>query len=379
MIKVLQFGTLDVAEGGPALSTYLTMKGIDTCGGSSTIIMPPPLRSGRVVSESVNRIYTASPKLKKFEYIPHLKESIESVGRVDIFHIQGLWRYIGAGAANYARRRYIPYVISLRGMLYPQALAASALVKKLSLWLFQRRDLQCAACIQATCMEEMEHYRNLGFTNPVAVIPNPIDLDDSIGMPIPQKPYFKVGYLGRVHPRKRIERLIYAMSYLQEKINNVELVIIGSGDEGYESFLRNEVKRLKLKNVTFTGFLTGEEKKLAINELSVLAVPSDFENFGNIVTEALVRGVPVIASTGMPWQELETYQCGWWINNDQDSINKTILKAYGIGEAERIQMGMNGKRLMKENYSVEILGGKMMRLYEWILGRANKPDFVYED
>lgn len=379
MIKVIQFGTLDVAEGGPALSTYLTMKGINTCGGSSTIIMPPPSRSGRVVSESVNRIYTASPRLKKFEYIPNLKSVIESIGRGDVFHIQGLWRYIGAGAASYARQHHIPYVISLRGMLYPQALAASAMVKKLSLWLYQRKDLQSAACIQATCKEEMEHYRNLGFTNPVAVIPNPIDLDNYIDKPIPQKPHFRIGYLGRVHPRKRIERLIYAMSALNDKIKDAELLVIGSGDEKYELFLRNEVERLNLRNVTFAGFLTGDEKDAAISGLSILAVPSDFENFGNIVTEALVRGVPVIASTGMPWQELETHQCGWWINNNQDSINNTILKAYEIGEAERIRMGLNGKHLMKENYSVEVLGEKMMKLYEWVLGRRNKPDFVYEN
>lgn len=378
MIKVIQFGTLDVAEGGPALSTYLTMKGIGFCGCSSTIIMPPPSRSGQVVSESVNRVHTASPLLKKFEYIPNFGRTIESVGQGDLFHIQGLWRYIGVGAASYARHHHIPYVISLRGMLYPQALAESALIKKLSLWLYQRKELQNAACIQATCKEEMEHYRNLGFTNPVAVIPNPIDLDNCIERPISQKSHFKIGYLGRIHPRKRIERLIYAMNALQEKISDAELVVIGTGDEKYESFLRNEVERLKLKNVTFAGFLTGDKKDSAISELSVLAVSSDFENFGNIVTEALVRGVPVIASTGMPWQELETHHCGWWINNDQESINKTILKAYEIGEAERVQMGLNGKRLMKENYSVEVLGGKMMRLYEWILGRTDKPDFVYE-
>lgn len=379
MINVLQFGTLDVAEGGPALSTYLTMKGINCCGGSSTIIMPPPSRSGRVVSESVNRIYTASPKLNKIEYIPNLKKIIESAGKGNIFHIQGLWRYIGTGAARYARHHHIPYVISLRGMLYPQALAASAMVKKFSLWLYQRKDLQEAACIQATCMEEMEHYRKLGFTNPVAVIANPIDLDDYIDRAIPKKAHFKIGYLGRVHPRKRIERLIYAMSALNGKINDAELVVIGAGDENYELFLKSEVKRLGLNNVTFTGFLTGDKKDTAIRELSVLAVPSDFENFGNIVTEALVRGVPVIASKGMPWQELEIYQCGWWINNDQETINKTILEAYEIGEDERVQMGLNGKRLMKDNYSVEVLGKRMMMLYEWILGTAGKPDFVYEN
>ena len=268
MIKVILFGTLDVAEGGPAFSAYLTMKGIDTHGGSSTMIMPPPSRSGKVVSESVNRKYTTSPRLKKFEYIPDLKQVIESTGREDVFHIQGLWRHIGAGAANYARQHHIPYVISLRGMLYPQALAASALVKKLSLWLYQRRDLQCAACIQATCKKEMEHYRNLGFTNPVAVIPNPIDVSNYMDRSIPSKPHFKIGYLGRMHPRKRIERLIYAISTLQDKIKDAELVVIGAGDEKYESFLKNEVERLNLRNVTFAGFLTGDEKDATISEES---------------------------------------------------------------------------------------------------------------
>lgn len=51
--------------------------------------------------------------------------------------------------------------------------------------------------------------------------------------------------------------------------------------------------------------MAGVEKDNAISSLTYLAVPSDFENFGNIVTEALVRGIPVIASKGMPWQELE--------------------------------------------------------------------------
>ena len=110
-----------------------------------------------------------------------------------------------------------------------------------------------------------------------------------------------------------------------------------------------------------------------------MVVPSDFENFGNIVSEALIRGVPVIASKGTPWKELEDYNCGWWINNDQDTITRTILDAYNVGKDIRSKMGMNGKSLMRNNYSVDVLGAKMKLLYEWVLGQASKPDFVYED
>ena len=261
-------------------------------------------------------------------------------------------------------------------MLYPQALAHSKQIKQLSLLLYQREDLQKAACIQATCLEEMHHYRNMGFTNPVAVLPNPIETDGIIERPIVQSDKIRIGYLGRVHPRKRIERLIYAFSILRKEMQDTELLIIGADDEQYEQFLKDEVKRLKLTNVRFTGFLAGVEKDNAISSLTYLAVPSDFENFGNIVTEALVRGIPVIASKGMPWQELEKYHCGWWISNDQETINQTLLKAIQTPPNERLQMGLNGKRMIQENYSVTVLGDKMSQLYQYILHISEKPNFV---
>ena len=106
----------------------------------------------------------------------------------------------------------------------------------------------------------MHHYRNMGFTNPVAVLPNPIETDGIIERPIVQSDKIRIGYLGRVHPRKRIERLIYAFSILRKEMQDTELLIIGADDEQYEQFLKDEVKRLKLTNVRFTGFLAGVEK-----------------------------------------------------------------------------------------------------------------------
>ena len=378
-MKILHSGTLDVKYGGPALSTYLTIKGLIENKVGAQMIMAPLPSGGELIAEDVKIHYTKPVLESRFGFMPHLHSDLRALGSYDLYHIQGLWLYLNHGVASFANKQKKPYVVTLRGMLYPQALAHSKYIKRLSLLLYQKRDLQNANCIQATCIDEMKYYRQLGFTNPVAVLPNPIDTSGLIEKPIEMKSKFRVGYLGRIHPRKRIERLIYAFNNLRNKLKDAELIIIGADNPDYEKFLKTEVTRMGLNNVKFTGFLTGAEKDRAISSLSILAVTSDFENFGNIVTEALVRGVPVIASKGTPWQELETYQCGWWINNDQESINKTILKAYEISEDERIQMGLNGKRLMKDNYSVEVLGKRMMTLYEWILGKADKPDFVYEN
>lgn len=376
-MKIIHSGTLDVKYGGPALSTYLTIKGLEKNNIDVALLMAPLGVTGQLLANDISIYYTNSILIKRFGYIPHINRTLHQFD-ADLFHVQGLWLYLGHAVAKYARNVKKPYIITLRGMLYPQALQSSSLLKKISLTLYQKYDLQHAACIQATCEEEMKFYRALGFTNPVAVIPNPIEITNIINRNISKKKNFKIGYLGRIHPRKRIERLIYAMDALRDKLQNAELVIIGSGDDAYEKFLKTEVKRLNLNNVIFTGFLTGNEKDNAITDLSLLAVPSDFENFGNIVTEALIRGVPVIASKGMPWQELETYQCGWWINNDQESINQTIGKAYDVGEDVRIEMGINGKQLMKDKYSIDVIGEKMMKLYEWVLGKTDKPYFVYE-
>jgi glycosyltransferase involved in cell wall biosynthesis len=253
----------------------------------------------------------------------------------------------------------------------------NVLKKRIALALYQEKDLKNAACIQATCIEEMSEYRKYGLKNPVAVIPNPIDCSEFSDRQILRKPKFRFGYLGRLDKRKRVERIIYSFYKNQSYYNRAELVIIGSWDSQYENFLKSEVKRLKLDNVIFTGFITGKEKDDYISSLSALVVPSDFENFGNIVSEALVRGVPVIASKGTPWEDLERYACGFWVENDQNTINDTMLKIFLLTEEERIQMGMNGKKLIEEKYSLEINGIQLAHLYDWVLGKREKPDFVY--
>lgn len=377
-MKALHSGSLNVNAGGPALSMSLTLKGLKKAGVKTIALCERIPQDGKLITSDLNIRFTNPSKYGTFAYVDNIKDCLGKEKGVDVYHIHGTWMYHGLAVSRYANKTGKPYVVSPRGMLYPQALAHHALLKKTLMALYQRNVFSGAACIQATCREEMDHYRALGFKNPVAVLPNPIDIRGIIDREIPHKPIFKIGYLGRLHPRKRVERLIYAFSEKKKQLEDCRLVIIGGGDEKYQTFLEDEVKRLGLTNVEFTGFLTGKEKDDTILNLSLLVVPSDFENFGNIVTEALVRGVPVVTSKGMPWQELEEYNCGWWINNDQESINRTLLNAIALSPEERMRMGINGKRLMRENYSVEVLGAKMKQLYEWILNGGKKPEFVYE-
>ena len=374
-MKVLYTGTLDVNAGGPAFSTYNTMRGLNAIGVDTHVLMYEMEKNGKLIGDDVPIHFAKKPIEHIFSYSPSYKKEIKACGDIDIYQAQGVWLYYTYALVDVAQKLCKPYVITPRGMLYPQDIAKSKpWFKKMSLKMRLLNDLNNAACVHVTCEDEMMHCRNLGVTAPIAIIPNPVEIKD-----YPCKKEDKVrriGYIGRLSPRKNVEGLIRAFANLGEKAKDAELLIIGGGDEAYESFLKQEVERLHLRNVVFAGFLNGEEKDKALASCSVLAMPSEFENLGNVILEGLVRRIPCIATTGSPWKELNERECGWWVEYSQEAITAAVEKALEVSEEQLARMGNNGRRLMEDRYSVEAVAECFEQLYMWILGKAKKPEFI---
>lgn len=375
-MKVLHSGTLAVSAGGPAMSTYLTLKGLNHLGVNSEIIMFPPKEGDEFKDNDMPTHYVKSSPKTPLAFAPSFKQDVIELGDYDIYHAQGVWQWNTYALACAARQCGKPYLITPRGMLYPQDIRKSnKFFKKLFLRLRLLNDLNKAACVHATCEEEMQLCRNLGITSPIAVIPNPVEIKDYSYNK--EDNVRRIGYLGRISRRKNIEGLIEAFHELENEAKYAELLIIGGGDIDYEQELKKLVAKYHLNNVSFTGFLNGKEKDKALASCSVLAMPSEFENLGNVVLEGLVRRIPCIATMGSPWEELNTYHCGWWVHYTQHDITNAVKDALNATDKELLTMGQNGRRLMEEKYSIEAIAEKMKDLYEWILGNSDKPDFVY--
>lgn len=296
----------------------------------------------------------------------------------DLYHTNGLWMYCNHVTASVARKKNKPYIITPHGMLYPQALARSAWKKRLMMRFCFDKDIREASCIHVTCMQEMKYYRDLGYQNPVAVIANPVPIPDYINEIKSQRNKKRIGFLGRLHPRKNVKGLIEAWARLGNATQNAELYIMGKGDESYEADLRKFVQTLGLTNVVFAGFVNGREKFEKLASLSALFVPSDFENFGMIITEALIVKTPVMTSLGTPWEELNSRHCGWWVNNDVKTLSQTIEIALSLSDDEIEAMGEKGRQLVIEKYRDVQIATQMKQLYEWLLCGRTKPEFVYE-
>jgi glycosyltransferase involved in cell wall biosynthesis len=287
-----------------------------------------------------------------------------SAGDIDLIHLQHIWTPYIQVMAFWAHQKKIPYIISTRGMLEPWIMAHNSWKKKIGMFLYQKKAIQRAAHIHATALMEANHIKELGFNNPISVIPNGIDLSD-----IKEKKENygtrKMVFLSRIHPKKGIELLLEA--WRNSSTTGWSLEIAGNGDENYIANLNQSAQ--DLKNVHFVGAKYGEAKWDFLRAADVMVLPTFSENFGIVVAEALVIGVPVITTTGTPWEDLETYKCGWWIDLSVANLEKIITKVIHTPVDEFENMGRKGRELVVEKYDIKAIGKNMVELYNTILKR----------
>lgn len=380
-MKILQtIAGLNILSGGPSRSTYQLVKGMNELGGEVDLctILPKKTCDGNTGDNETWIYALPSDTITPLSLSKNMKSFLLN-SNYDLYNTNGLWLYCNHITCKIARKKNKPYIITPRGMLYPDALKRSAWKKMLTRKLWFDKDILNASCIHATCSEEAKYIRDFGYKGPIAIIGNVVEIPEFAKLAV-QKPNGKkkLGYLGRLHPRKHVEYVIEAISKLPNEIKeNLTFQIMGKGVDGYELFLKTLVKNNKLeKIVDFVGFVDGEEKYKKLRDLSVLFVPSDFENFGMIIPEALISGTPVMASLGTPWQSLNETKSGWWVDATVDNIQKIITDVVNMPESEILEMGARGRKMVEDNFSSNIIATKMLQLYSWIIKGGDKPKFV---
>jgi glycosyltransferase involved in cell wall biosynthesis len=303
------------------------------------------------------------------------------INETDLFHLNGIWNFQIHQVVKISRERKIPYLVSTRGMLEPWALNQKIIKKKIAMFIYQYKDIELANCIHSTSLLEMEGLRKLGFKNSIAVIPNGINIKN-----FPEKKYVTgkknktILFLSRIHIKKGIELLINSWELLDEDLKeNWCIKIAGNGDSKYLQKIINQVNEKGLsEKITYIGYKSNSEKIDCYHDADLFVLPSYSENFGNVIAEALCCGVPVITSKHTPWDILEHHYAGKCIELGLFPLKETLEEMMSKSDKEIQTMGKNGRKLIIENYSIESVAKKMILLYQWILKKKNKPDFIYD-
>ncbi len=298
----------------------------------------------------------------------------------DIFHTHGLWLMPNIYPARVASAMGKPFVVSPRGMLGAEALRFSANRKRILWYLSQRSALLGAACLHATSEAECDEIRAAGLTNPVAIIPNGVDLPPLVPLaPNSNDRVRTVLSLGRIHPKKGLDRLLAAWAQVEPSHPQWRLRIVGPDDGGHVMALKELAARLKLQRTTIEPPVAGDAKITVMQEADLFVLPSLNENFALTVSESLAAGTPVISTKGAPWAGLEAHGCGWWVDHGVEPLAATLRTAMALPDEARADMGKRGREWMARDFSWDKVASQMSAVYKWLACSDEQPSTVCRD
>lgn len=316
---------------------------------------------------------------KRLGCSPLMRTWLESEGRngrVSLIHNHSLWMMPNVYPGWVAKKYKVPYIVSPRGTLSKWALTNGSKIKKIFWPLVQRPSMEALTCWHATAESEYRDIRRIGFRQPVAVIPNGIDIPE-----LPEKDRSQnhtLLFLGRIHPKKGLDMLLPAWKKIQDRFPSWRLLIIGPDNGGYLGEIQRFANDLRLQRVKFSGPLYGKDKWTAYRNADLFVLPSYSENFGMAVAEALASGVPAIVSKGAPWEGLDARNAGRWIDINIDALVGCLSELMSYTSETLNKMGQRGRMWMQQEYSWDKIGQKMAETYQYLLNGGKMPSWVME-
>lgn len=295
--------------------------------------------------------------------------------KYDLIHLHGMWTLLLALAALVAHRKGITLVISPHGCLEPWALGYKHRKKWFALRTYQGAILRSASLFIATASQELESIRKAGLRQPVAVIPNGVD----VGPPPHHGAHGTpktILFLSRVHPIKGLLDLVEAWARVRRP--GWRIVIAGGDEAGYRAKVTALIRVKGLQSdFEFVGFVEGARKQACFDSADIFILPTYSESFGIAIAEALSNELPVITTTGAPWQDLEEYRCGWWVEPGVQGVSGALLKALECSPEELMEMGRRGRQLVINKYTWCRVGSTALEVSEWLLDSSrHKPEAV---
>ena len=337
----------------------------------------------------------------------------------DLLHLHALWMHTSVIASDWARYKKRPYIVTPNGMLEPWALSNSGWKKKIAALLYENRMLRGAACVQANTEKELADFRAYGLTNPIAIIPNGVEIPEESkgerlrnGCKATAGPAKAKGendgrktllFLGRIHPKKGLPNLIRALKKALDARPSTldsckwQLVIAGWDQGGHEAELMQLCQELGLSfshkmhkehkaeatsafslqfSVFFHGPAFGKEKEDLLRRADAFILPSFSEGLPMSVLEAWSYRLPVVMTPECNLPEGFSADAAIRIETSGESIAEGLRTLFSMNDADLILMGDKGRELVKARFTWQTVAAQMREVYDWMLGGGAAPGCV---
>ena len=288
--------------------------------------------------------------------------------------LHGMWLWQLAVCAFEATQHHVPYACFPHGMLdfWPwRGQGFLKRIKKQVYWhLIEHHSFDNASQVFFTTHRELENAHQLVPIHPhqSLVLPYGVSFEsERISLPcrndlIKCEDEMWCLFLSRIHPKKNLEFLLRAWR-MAVVPPNWKLMIAGTGDSDYLAKLGLLVLELDLtRSVRFTGHVSGGDKTYLFQNADLFLLPSNQENFGVAVLEAIHHGCPVLVSD-------EVYIAEFFhpdypiLSLDLDRWAKEITRILGDGGYRENLNRMNFDHL-KLRFSISVVAREWGRTME---------------
>lgn len=123
-------------------------------------------------------------------------------------------------------------------------------------------------------------------------------------------------FLSRISPKKNLDS---ALSWLAQVNQSILFDIYGPvEDHAYFEKCQRLVSELPANiQARFMGELRPDQVPGTLSRYDLFFFPTRGENYGHVIAEALLAGLPLLISDQTPWRGLEGFQAGWELPLDR--------------------------------------------------------------
>ncbi len=245
----------------------------------------------------------------------------------------------------------------------------NSLQKKLYLWL--ERSLSCFTnrFICVSDGERVEVVKNgVCAENKVTVIDNGVRVSGITPVAGNIKTPVKVLHLSRFDEQKNSKLLVDVALMLREPgaIEDIRFVMLGDGE--YKTDVEDNVRKNKLDGYfEFCGFRTNPGEYFS--EADLYITTSLWEGMPLAVLEAMSYGLPVVATDVVGNNDIVKHEeTGLLFTPDKPELAAEFIVKLLQDESLYKRLSENSRNAVEENYSVEAMGNKLVKLYAEVIG-----------
>jgi glycosyltransferase involved in cell wall biosynthesis len=275
------------------------------------------------------------------------------------------------------------FVLAPRGEFSPGALDIKSLKKTIFMTLALRAGLYRDLIWHATSDLEAEHIaevlRSAGRQQPYIRVASDLPSSDWLRT-TPQPPRIPKNSGGRFLWISRISRnknLSFALDALSNVKGNVTFDVFGPiDDEGYWNDCQLRMQRLPNNVVArYHGSIPRVDIQRVARNYDFFLLPTQGENFGYAILEAMAAGCPVILSDQTPWRVVSDQGIGWTLPLEDLSLwHRTLQQCVDLEPETYASMSRRARNFVESWAKSANRGQETTELFDMALRRVSETN-----